>query len=90
MCAPDAARQAELVRATINLGHALKLRVVAEGIENSEILEQLKELGCDLAQGYLIGKPLPAEQLTFEHANTRTRTASADSYRRPRPSLTRQ
>jgi len=67
MCRPDAAREIELVRATIDLGHALRLRVVAEGIENSETLELLRALGCDLAQGYFIGKPVSAGQITFEH-----------------------
>ena len=42
---------------TIELGHALGLRVVAEGIEDSATLELLAELGCDLAQGYFISKP---------------------------------
>jgi len=60
------AREVELVRATIALGHALGLRVVAEGIEDAETLQLLAELGCDLAQGYFISMPQPAEQLTFE------------------------
>jgi predicted signal transduction protein with EAL and GGDEF domain len=38
------------------------LRVVAEGVENGETLKLLSELGCDLAQGYFIGKPVPADQ----------------------------
>jgi diguanylate cyclase len=63
MCGPDGARQIELVRATIILGHALELRVVAEGIENAETLELLRELGCDVAQGHFIGKPLPADRI---------------------------
>jgi diguanylate cyclase (GGDEF)-like protein len=60
-------REVELVRATIALGHALGLRVVAEGIEDAETLQLLTELGCDVAQGYFISMPQPAEQLTFEH-----------------------
>ncbi len=55
----------ELVRGTIALGHALSLRVVAEGIEDRATLEVLRELGCDVAQGYFIGKPQPAHELAF-------------------------
>lgn len=69
MCGHDGARQIELVRATIILGHALELRVVAEGIENSETLELLRELGCDLAQGHYIGKPVPADQIRLGRSN---------------------
>jgi diguanylate cyclase (GGDEF)-like protein len=58
-------RDLELVRATIDLGHAMGLRVVAEGIEDTQTLELLRELGCDLAQGYLISKPMPASELAF-------------------------
>jgi EAL domain-containing protein (putative c-di-GMP-specific phosphodiesterase class I) len=57
-------RDVPLVRATIELGHALGLRVVTEGIEDAETLELLTELGCDLVQGYFIGRPAPADQLT--------------------------
>jgi diguanylate cyclase (GGDEF)-like protein len=58
-------RDLELVRATIDLGHAMGLRVVAEGIEDGATLDLLRELGCDLAQGYLISKPMPASELAF-------------------------
>jgi diguanylate cyclase (GGDEF)-like protein len=81
---PGGARQIELVRATILLGHALQLRVVAEGIESFETLELLRELGCDLAQGHFIGKPLPADQFTFRHPHNAPRagTATIDGYSR--------
>ncbi|MDA1106787.1 MAG: bifunctional diguanylate cyclase/phosphodiesterase [Proteobacteria bacterium] len=49
---------AKIVRATIDLGHNLGLRVVAEGVETEEILERLKALGCDAVQGYYICYPL--------------------------------
>jgi len=52
------------VRATIELAHTLGLRVVAEGIEDGEMLERLKALGCDTGQGYFIGRPMPPETLT--------------------------
>src|SRR5918994_5057339 len=53
-----------MVRSTINLGHELGLRVVAEGVEDAPTLELLRSLGCDYAQGYLIGKAMPVEQLS--------------------------
>jgi diguanylate cyclase len=61
----ESERDLQLVRAAIDLGHALGLRVVAEGIEDSDTLELLSRLGCDVAQGYRIGKPKPAHELAF-------------------------
>ena len=52
-----------MVRSTINLGHELGLRVVAEGVEDAQTLELLRSLGCDYAQGYFIGKAMSFEQL---------------------------
>jgi diguanylate cyclase (GGDEF)-like protein len=49
-----------IVRSTINLGHDLGLKVVAEGVEDEATLARLAALGCDLAQGYHFAKPLPA------------------------------
>ena len=49
-----------ITRAIINLGHELGLKVVAEGVESADALEQLVQLGCDAAQGYHIGRPAPA------------------------------
>jgi diguanylate cyclase (GGDEF)-like protein len=59
-------RDVELVRATIALGHALKLRVVAEGVENPDTISLLAELGCDYAQGDSIHKPMHPALLRFE------------------------
>lgn len=53
----------KLVRAMIDMSHAMKLEVVAEGIESESDLTVLKQLGCDQAQGYHIGRPMPSEQL---------------------------
>jgi predicted signal transduction protein with EAL and GGDEF domain len=50
---------AVIVRSTVDLGQNLGLRVVAEGVESHEMWLQLQELGCDVAQGYHISKPLP-------------------------------
>jgi diguanylate cyclase (GGDEF)-like protein len=58
-------RDLQLVRATIELGHTMGLRVVAEGIEDAETLQLLVGLGCDLAQGYYISTPKPADELEF-------------------------
>ncbi len=51
-----------IVRATIDLGHNLGLRVVAEGVENQETWQLLREMGCDEVQGYCIGYPMPADE----------------------------
>ena len=50
-----------IVRSTIELGHNLGLRIVAEGIEDAETLAWLTELGCDIGQGYFISRPMSAE-----------------------------
>lgn len=54
---------AALVRSTVNLAHELGLQVVAEGVEDRECLSFLVAIGCDLAQGYLISRPVPAPVL---------------------------
>jgi EAL domain-containing protein (putative c-di-GMP-specific phosphodiesterase class I) len=52
-----------ITRAITAMGHALGLHVVAEGVEKTEQLEFLREIGCDEYQGYLISKPLPEAEL---------------------------
>jgi diguanylate cyclase (GGDEF)-like protein len=52
---------ATIVRSTIELAHNLDLEVVAEGVEDGAALELLAGYGCDIAQGYFIGRPCPAE-----------------------------
>src|SRR5260370_35873582 len=49
-----------IVRSTIELAHDLGLRVIAEGVEDQATWDLLVELGCDLAQGYHMSRPLPA------------------------------
>jgi diguanylate cyclase (GGDEF)-like protein len=56
-------RNAMLVQSAIELGHSLGLHVVAEGIEDDATRTALQELGCDVAQGYLYSRPLPADAL---------------------------
>lgn len=52
-----------LVRSTLEMAHRLGRSVVAEGVENEGVMRVLRELGCDIAQGYLLGRPLPLAQL---------------------------
>lgn len=52
-----------IVKSAIDLGHNLDMKVVAEGVENINTWEQLRELGCDIAQGYYMSKPLPADKV---------------------------
>jgi diguanylate cyclase len=59
-------RDQKLVQATIELGHALGLRVIAEGIEDRATLDVLTRLGCDLAQGYFISRPMPPMDLELD------------------------
>jgi EAL domain-containing protein (putative c-di-GMP-specific phosphodiesterase class I) len=53
----------ELVRLITDLGHNLGLRVVAEGVESADVLDLLSTYGCDIAQGYFISHPIPADAL---------------------------
>jgi EAL domain-containing protein (putative c-di-GMP-specific phosphodiesterase class I) len=60
-----------IVRTTIELGHSLGLRVVAEGVEDSATCELLASFGCDLAQGFFLARPLPADEVTFPRPGSR-------------------
>lgn len=51
-----------IVSSIITLGHNLSLRIIAEGVEEQSQLDFLREQGCDSAQGYFFGRPLPADQ----------------------------
>ncbi|WP_170304182.1 putative bifunctional diguanylate cyclase/phosphodiesterase [Duganella radicis] len=53
----------KIVRSTIDLGHNMGLRVVAEGIESEAVWRLLAELGCDQGQGYFMSRPIPGDQL---------------------------
>jgi diguanylate cyclase (GGDEF)-like protein len=54
---------AAIVRSIVDLGHNLSLQVVGEGVETDAVFATLREAGCDLAQGFLLARPMPAEQL---------------------------
>jgi diguanylate cyclase (GGDEF)-like protein len=54
----------KLITAMINLAHSIDLKVVAEGVENETQLNFLKANGCDLLQGYLLGRPVSADAIT--------------------------
>ena len=52
-----------IVRPTIDLAHNMGLRVIPEGIETPTVWDKLAEMGCDMGQGYFMGRPQPAEAL---------------------------
>jgi EAL domain-containing protein (putative c-di-GMP-specific phosphodiesterase class I) len=56
-------QDAALVRTIITLAKLLSLRTIAEGVEDAEQQERLKELGCDSAQGFLFGRPMPVSEI---------------------------
>ncbi len=53
-----------MVQSTIALAHSLGRKVVAEGVENQNVLDALIDMGCDVARGYVIGRPMSIESLT--------------------------
>ncbi|WP_168170324.1 EAL domain-containing protein [Rhodanobacter sp. C03] len=63
---------AVIVRSTIELAHNMGLKVVAEGVEDARTLEMLRGYRCDVAQGYLISRPLPVKQVTDWLLHSRT------------------
>lgn len=52
-----------IVNTTLNMSHSMGMKVVAEGIEDEETYRQLKTMGCDIAQGYFLARPLPVDDL---------------------------
>src|SRR5882762_8204129 len=74
----------EIVRVIVMLAHGLRLKVVAEGVETQAQADLLRDIGCELAQGYLYSKPVPAETIeqmlsnaANASANTRSKAASS-------------
>ncbi|MCO5104571.1 MAG: EAL domain-containing protein [Burkholderiaceae bacterium] len=68
---------AQIVRSTIDLAHNLGLTVVAEGVEDAGLMERLRAMACDEAQGYHISRPMPAEQFPLWHAGPGAAFAAA-------------
>ncbi len=62
------AEDSTIVEAVVNLGHSLGLTVVAEGVETPLQLSRLRDAGCDAGQGYLFGRPRPAELIESEYS----------------------
>jgi len=58
-----------IVKTCIILGHELKMKIVAEGVETAEQLELLRQMNCDIAQGYFISRPIPADQISKKYVN---------------------
>ncbi len=71
----DSARDALLVKSTIDLAHGLGMKVTAEGVETPTALALLRGMGCDMAQGYLIGRPVSLAAL-HERLNGPARTSA--------------
>jgi predicted signal transduction protein with EAL and GGDEF domain/FixJ family two-component response regulator len=61
---PQDSENAAITRAIIAMAHGLKMVVVAEGVETGEQLVLLEEYGCDLVQGFYLGRPAPADSIT--------------------------
>jgi EAL domain-containing protein (putative c-di-GMP-specific phosphodiesterase class I) len=65
-----------MVQSTIGLAHSLGRQVVAEGVEQSEILDALVEMNCDIAQGFAIGRPMSLDSLIKRIAHDRRRNVA--------------
>ncbi len=62
MSAPRSEESRAVIKSIVELGHSLGLRATAEGVEDLDTMEYLKEIGCDLAQGFLVSRPLPGDR----------------------------
>ena len=66
-----------VVEGTISIAHGIRAKVLAKGVERDEQLEWLRDAGCDFIQGYLMGAPVPAEQLSDDlHEDEASRARS--------------
>lgn len=69
---------AMIVQSTVALGHNFGMQLVAEGVEDSATAEALVRLGCDIAQGYYFGRPMPAEQVVAWRLQRQLAQAESD------------
>jgi diguanylate cyclase (GGDEF)-like protein len=78
---PDDERSASVLRAIVKLAHDLQLRVVAEGVETADVLHRLSDLGCDVIQGFLVGRPMeiPAFEALYNGRTPAPAPASAEA-----------
>jgi diguanylate cyclase (GGDEF)-like protein len=73
-----------IVRSTIHLAHQMGLQVVAEGVETEDAWRQLRSMGCERAQGFLVAKPLPAREVPAWLASWNQRARELSSTKRVR------
>jgi EAL domain-containing protein (putative c-di-GMP-specific phosphodiesterase class I) len=59
----ESSRSYPIVKAIIELAHNLKMQVIAEGVEDEDQMQLLRELKCDCIQGFLLSRPLPPEEI---------------------------
>jgi EAL domain-containing protein (putative c-di-GMP-specific phosphodiesterase class I) len=78
---------AAIIAAIVALGHTLNLNIVAEGVETIEQQEFLTRLGCNSLQGFLLGRPMPADQFLQAAALANTGVMKAESRKTPRKFL---
>jgi diguanylate cyclase (GGDEF)-like protein len=78
LIAPGSGPDAKLMKAIVGLGHSLELATVAEGIERPEQEAELRELGCQLGQGFLFARPMSAEDLVQNLDGQRIVNRTAD------------
>ena len=76
-----------LVKSIISMSHNLGLKVIAEGVEEPAQARMLQQQGCDVFQGYLFSKPVPAAAATGLLKKQKKKLAGKDVYQRKRPKL---
>ncbi|MCW4114093.1 bifunctional diguanylate cyclase/phosphodiesterase [Aurantimonas sp. MSK8Z-1] len=75
----------EIIATIVSLAHHMHMKVTAEGVETQQQLDLLRSVGCDQIQGYLFGKPMPADKVASEVLNRfRSRTGASDNERSTR------
>jgi EAL domain-containing protein (putative c-di-GMP-specific phosphodiesterase class I) len=78
----DSPDSAAIVHSTIELGHILGRKVIAEGVESAEVWKSLQARGCDIAQGYFITAPIPIEEFPGWQATWDARCVGLDLFMR--------